>query len=200
MSEFFHDFFVADPMYSSAHDVPLVFSTLGNQIFQFLDLKEAFQVASCSKFYSNIVITSSTATSLLKSTKNVNKLGVFQLSIESAVSIGKFRKLLVKLVRGYEACIVLDDSGDICLDMGNLSDQYITPELEQMAPFDFETSPRIEKFLEKASFDEYDDFNPRHPECKDKLHKRGDSYFNSDIGNIASEALNSLDFAFDSKP
>jgi hypothetical protein len=43
----------------------------------------------------------------------------------------------------------------------------------------------IEKHLESASFDEYDDFNPRHPEYKaNRGHRRGGSYFNSDISDI----------------
>lgn len=47
----------------------------------------------------------------------------------------------------------------------------------------------IEKHLESASFDEFDDFNPRHPMPKDKVHRRGDSYFNSDISDVAARAL-----------
>lgn len=43
----------------------------------------------------------------------------------------------------------------------------------------------IEGRLESASFDEYDDFTPRHPVPKDKVHRRGDSYFNSDITEAA---------------
>jgi hypothetical protein len=39
--------------------------------------------------------------------------------------------------------------------------------------------------LGSASFDEYDDFTPRHPVPKDKVHRRGDSYFNSDITEVA---------------
>lgn len=43
----------------------------------------------------------------------------------------------------------------------------------------------IEGRLGSASFDEYDDFTPRHPVPKDKVHRRGDSYFNSDITEAA---------------
>jgi hypothetical protein len=43
----------------------------------------------------------------------------------------------------------------------------------------------IDKHLESASFDEYDDFNPRHPEYKaNRGHRRGGSCFNSDISDI----------------
>jgi len=48
---------------------------------------------------------------------------------------------------------------------------------------------RIMKCLEIASYDEYDDFNPRHPHPRNKTHRRGDSYFNSDITDIANDAL-----------
>ena len=49
----------------------------------------------------------------------------------------------------------------------------------------------IVKHLESASYDEYDDFTPRHPVPKDKVHRRGDSYFNSDVGDAAMIALDS---------
>lgn len=43
----------------------------------------------------------------------------------------------------------------------------------------------IDKHLESASFDEYDDFNPRHPEYNGhKGHRRGGSYFNSDMSDV----------------
>ncbi len=46
----------------------------------------------------------------------------------------------------------------------------------------------IQKCLESNSYDEYDDFTPRHPVPKDKVHRRGDSYFNSDIADAAKGA------------
>jgi len=42
----------------------------------------------------------------------------------------------------------------------------------------------LESRLESASFDEYDDFTPRHPVPRDKVHRRGDSLFNSDITEV----------------
>ena len=45
----------------------------------------------------------------------------------------------------------------------------------------------IEKHLESNSFDEFDDFNPRHPDYKS--HRRGGSFFNSDISDVANEAI-----------
>jgi hypothetical protein len=62
---------------------------------------------------------------------------------------------------------------------------------------------RIEKKLESESFDEYDDFNPRHPQPRDKTHRRGGSYFNSDISEIvdqvrpSEEAINLSQIAID---
>lgn len=46
----------------------------------------------------------------------------------------------------------------------------------------------IERAFEKNSYDEFDDFAPRHPMPKDNLHRRGDSYFNSDIADVARTA------------
>lgn len=43
----------------------------------------------------------------------------------------------------------------------------------------------IEKHLESNSFDEYDDFNPRHPDYKS--HRRGGSFFNSDLSDVAAQ-------------
>lgn len=45
----------------------------------------------------------------------------------------------------------------------------------------------IFKHLENLSYDEYDDFNPRHPKPREKAHRRGDSYFNSDIELVVNE-------------
>lgn len=47
----------------------------------------------------------------------------------------------------------------------------------------------IQRNIEAHSFDEYDDFTPTHPQPRDKTHRRGNSYFNSDIENHANKAL-----------
>lgn len=63
---------------------------------------------------------------------------------------------------------------------------------------DLDDGQPILKQLEVASYDEYDDFNPRHPnprtETGGKTHRRGDSYFNSDldIEALAQEALHGI--------
>ena len=65
---------------------------------------------------------------------------------------------------------------------------------------DLDDGQPILKQLEVASYDEYDDFHPRHPnprtltETGGKTHRRGDSYFNSDldIEALAQEALQGI--------
>mmetsp|Transcript_8761 Transcript_8761/g.14909 ORF Transcript_8761/g.14909 Transcript_8761/m.14909 type:complete len:210 (+) Transcript_8761:119-748(+) len=64
------------------------------------------------------------------------------------------------------------------VDSSEALDKFDEEEEEEEGAF-------IEKHLESASFDEYDDFNPRHPEYKaNRGHRRGGSYFNSDISDI----------------
>jgi hypothetical protein len=79
--------------------------------------------------------------------------------------------------------------------------KYGTPESPEPRPTSSENEApnntvadfSIEKRLESASYDEYDDFTPRHPMPRDKVHRRGDSYFNSDIGDAANVALDSAE-------
>lgn len=64
------------------------------------------------------------------------------------------------------------------LDGGEDYDKFDEEEEEEPGSF-------IDKHLESASFDEYDDFNPRHPEYRaNRGHRRGGSCFNSDISDI----------------
>lgn len=78
-----------------------------------------------------------------------------------------------------------DRNGRILLDVG--STEGLNPEPEpEPTPEELENQT-IFRQLEKCSMDEYDDFQPRHPMPKDRAHRRGDSYFNSDIETVVSE-------------
>lgn len=47
-----------------------------------------------------------------------------------------------------------------------------------------DSGPAILKHLERASCDEYDDYQPRHPNPRAGGHRRGDSLFNSDTSFV----------------
>ena len=104
---------------------------------------------------------------------------------------------------GSEGVLSIDmNQGRVVLDIGSAFkdnayftsavplDDLDTVDTAAVQENDYEEDDvRIMKCLEIASYDEYDDFNPRHPHPKNKTHRRGDSYFNSDITDIANDAL-----------
>eukprot|EP01035_Chromulina_nebulosa_P026165 gene26165-34219_t len=111
-----------------------------------------------------------------------------------------------KVVAGNEAILSIDsNTGRVILDIGSAfkdKDAYLASNVtavplsaDDLLHEAFIEQHHIEKHLEISSCDEYDDFNPRFPNPKDKSHRRGDSYFNSDVESHASEALGGFDLS-----
>jgi hypothetical protein len=96
-----------------------------------------------------------------------------------------------------EASVSIGSNGRINLDIGSAFNDRNTY-LATASPIENDEQVeniidhKIEKYLEISSYDEYDDFTPTHPLPKDKTHRRGNSYFNSDIEVHANQALSTL--------
>ena len=111
--------------------------------------------------------------------------------------------MLFRMVVGSEGVLSIDmNQGRVILDIGSAfkDNAYFTSAVPLVDLDTVNTTVvnengeeeddiKIMKCLEIASYDEYDDFNPRHPHPRTKTHRRGDSYFNSDITDIANDAL-----------
>ena len=176
-----------------------VFARCHGVIWSHLSLQDILMFSECSKFTSNIVITSSSIDRLIH-TAHGNMFDIFKFPIKYSfrfppqLTLGFFRSLIHQLKVSSEATISIDESsGRIILDIGNVfnaHDAYLVSEVE--AEPEQQEDQEIYKHLEMSSYDEYDDFNPRHPKPREKAHRRGDSYFNSDIELVVNELPNSL--------
>lgn len=103
------------------------------------------------------------------------------LKFPHSITTGMYRRVLHNLHHVQELTVQIDDrNGRILLDIGSALH-------EQEEDEDDGEHQEIFKHLEHFSCDEYDDFNPRHPMPKDRAHRRGDSYFNSDIDMVVGE-------------
>lgn len=180
-------------------------------IMSFLILEEILMLSSCSKFTSNNMhISIPRMESLIATNSRISsKLGPYQLSIANTVSLGNFRRILNTVLNSKKFIASIDmTTGQVILDAGcaykdreqflnsntilhDNSERSRSTGTSSTTTVEDEEDEKILKHLEVLSFDEYDDFNPRHPNPRDmsKTHRRGGSYFNSDIESIAQEAL-----------
>mmetsp|Transcript_24460 Transcript_24460/g.40798 ORF Transcript_24460/g.40798 Transcript_24460/m.40798 type:complete len:278 (+) Transcript_24460:121-954(+) len=176
-------------------DYPLlssVFGRVSDDIWTFLTLKEILTLSLCCKFTAGLGVSSQIIEKLVRDANKNTHLGKFRLSYSNELTTGLLRRMLNRLNTGIEANIYIDSSsGRIMMDIGsafNDKDAFLAQDVEVVsgAGSDFE-SQTIFKHLENFSVDEYDDFNPRHPKPREKAHRRGDSYFNSDIDMVVNE-------------
>lgn len=151
----------------------------------------------------------------------LRRFGKFQVTLvlTEDYALGIIRRILYQLMKTemIKAELSIDSlTGHIQLDIGNafasckpslLSSPRNNPKTSKSKKsFSFEEIKviededddknihRIEKFLEASSVDEFDDFKPRHPQPREaKGHRRGDSYFNSDIESITTDAIRHFD-------
>lgn len=142
----------------------------------------------------------------MESDPRLTHIGRYKLSFSSNVTLGLLRRILYRVAVGSEGVLSIDmNQGRVILDIGSAfkDNAYFTSavplvDLDTVSSSivnengDEEDDMKIMKCLEIASYDEYDDFNPRHPHPRTKTHRRGDSYFNSDITDIANDALAGL--------
>jgi hypothetical protein len=183
---------------ASVSNLTRVSKTSGNHIWCFLDLRDVLNVSVLCRDTAGLMISRENIQRFLESDSRVRSLGNYKLSFASDATLGLFRRILNRVVQGSEGTLSIDlNSGRVILDIGSAfkdrdtfmaSIVNVLPDNEPI-PGSYGDEP-ILKAIEHASFDEYDDFNPRHPQMK--THRRGGSYFNSDIGDCGAEALKGM--------
>lgn len=121
------------------------------------------------------------------------QIGNWKVSSFQAMKATTLLRVVKILHTPQDVVLILDDrNGRIVLDVNSINDMSgAETDTTEMLHEDPE-SMTIFKHLEKCSYDEYDDFQPRHPAPKERgaAHRRGDSYFNSDVETVISELGN----------
>lgn len=156
-------------------------------LWSFLDLKDVVNLSGVSR---------GTRTIPIGEIAGANFIGRFRIA-EWKISSFQVMKLIhmcriLRMIHSpMEVFLLFDDrNGRLLLDLGSTDGPLLAPQPEVSQEEEEEEdsgSQNIFRQLEKASYDEYDDFQPRHPMPKDRAHRRGDSYFNSDIETVVSE-------------
>jgi hypothetical protein len=194
MDSFQVDFFGSKVTTPKVQLILTVFKKVGNKLWSFITLEEILSLSVCSKSLAGLIISKDLVEGYLRGHPRVGFLGQFALSFSTDVTFGILRRILHRLTSGTQGLLNIDvQSGRVIMDIGsafNDQDAFLSTAI----PLDDDDSSSvadavIQKHLEIASYDEYDDFAPRHPLPREKTHRRGDSYFNSDVEYAASEAL-----------
>eukprot|EP00596_Hydrurales_sp_CCMP1899_P007691 CAMPEP_0119034244 /NCGR_PEP_ID=MMETSP1177-20130426/1249_1 /TAXON_ID=2985 /ORGANISM="Ochromonas sp, Strain CCMP1899" /LENGTH=192 /DNA_ID=CAMNT_0006991547 /DNA_START=306 /DNA_END=884 /DNA_ORIENTATION=+ len=145
----------------------------------------------------------------LEKNERIRSVGNYKLSFASDATFGLFRRVLYRVIHGTDGVLSIEgSSGRIILHIGSAfkdQDTYMAS-LVTAVPLAYDDEPHASSYgdepilrvLERASIDEYDDYNPRHP-TMGKTHRRGGSYFNSDVGSdmgdMATSGLKDFDLA-----
>jgi hypothetical protein len=180
-------------------------------IFSYLTLKESVKFSSCSIFTSNALLVPKHLIQryLDSSSSSSSSSSSWRLLISTSLTAGNVRRLMHSLQKMKTASLYLDpNNGHIMLDLGSAfhsRDAFLSSSVIPLVggggsssstttaeDDEAEVDQPILRNLEANSYDELDDYNPRHPNPRDMSkigHRRGDSYFNSDIEAIAQEAL-----------
>jgi len=171
----------------------LVFTDEEINVWDFMTLNDVLTLASASHFFSGLMVTNSTMDNLIKRRGlDINCAGRFNISFPNDLTIGMFGKVLSRLFspENDKAVItVMSKTGRIVLDIGSaLTDAEAEMPEDEEEEEEIDEAQMIYKHIEVTSCDEYDDFVPRHPIAKG-AHRRGDSYFNSDIDSCANEIV-----------
>lgn len=167
---------------------------VGSQLWSFLNIWEILRLSATSKTVAGFIISKELIDEILRRQPTLGFIGRFGLSFGSDVSFGVFRRIMSRIMTGTQGVISIDvQSGRINMDIGPAFTE-LDVLLPSALPYDDDDSSvpdvGIQKNLEIASYDEYDDFAPRHPLPREKTgHRRGDSFFNSDVEYAANEAL-----------
>ena len=193
------DFFVT----AAAPYLARVSRKFGNQIWQFLEISDILNVSVASRDSAGLMISVGNIQRFLTTNQKVQSIGSYKLSFSSDTTLGILRRILHRVIHGTEGVLSIEGStGRIILDIGSAfkdRDTYMAS-MATAVPLDDDDEPMLSAYgdepilraLEHASFDEYDDYNPRHP-TMGKPHRRGGSYFNSDVGSDMGEvALSGL--------
>lgn len=176
---------------------------VSNGIWNFLTIEDVLNMSVCSRYGASVVLSPEAIQLLVNRFKNAGQLGRFHLTFAHDLTSGMLRRVMNRLCRGTEAVIGVDENtGRVIVDIGSAFNDpqtvlasEVTPMLDHVLEEEEVDSPKkleaqtIFKYLEGNSYDEYDDFNPRHPRPKGREHRRGDSYFNSDSDMLAGSDL-----------
>jgi len=210
-----HDFFggpilLSNQAETTGHSTSKIIASydiVGSKIFDFFSLSDLLKWSVCSRSTAGSIVAKEVLDRVISSHPRTRYIGFFQLSFIGDLSAGLLRRTLSRVTGGHHGVLSIDSStGRVMLDIGsafNNQDTFfasavalpLSPSLRFGDDGISETGSDcgIRKDLEIASYDEYDDFAPRHPAPRAKTHNRGDSYFNSDVESIAQEALSSMD-------
>lgn len=179
----------------------------GNQIWQFLKISDVLNISVASRDSAGLMISVENIQRFLAANKKVQSIGSYKLSFSSDATLGILRRMLHRVIHGTEGVLSIEGStGRIILDIGSAFKDRDTfmASMVTAVPLEDDDEPMLAAYgdepilraLEHASFDEYDDYNPRHPKMG-KTHRRGGSYFNSDVGSdmgdIALSGLKEFD-------
>lgn len=156
------------------------------EIITYLDVSDIIQLSVTAKAFSSFVISQQASNSVLKSCSSINRIGNFALHFQSAMTLGMIRRVSCRLLTEREAAISVESSGRIIIDIGSALNDRDIRLVDASLMDDFEDSMwnennMIIKQIEISSVDEYDDFTSVFPAPKEKGHRRGNSYFNSDV-------------------
>lgn len=201
----FIEYFFNSPLEASSKLATVLVNT-ENLIWPYLEIKDILSYSVTSKSSASLVLTERGVNAILQSDPRISHIGKFQIVISSPMTLGILRRTIFRLVQEKTLSLSIGTNGRILLDIGSafndrdafLASATLIPNdnnTDEAEEDDEITDMVIQKHLEIASYDEYDDFTPRHPLPKDKTHRRGNSLFNSDIEVYANQALNMDDIA-----
>ena len=125
-----------------------------------------------------------------------NIAGRFNINLPQDLTLGMFRRVLNRVFSplNNQAILHVSKEGRVVMDIGsalNDNDVYLAsahPFEDADEEEEVDEAHQIHRHIEVTSCDEYDDFVPRHPMARGS-HRRGDSYFNSDIDTAANTLL-----------
>ena len=146
-------------------------------VLSYCDLRDVMMLSLTSKVASSIPLSENMAQILIEGNESARRVDIQFLDLRNC-TLGTIRLSLYRLIIG-----VMQPSFDFDR-LGNVSIGAFCEDTDSSRS---EEVFLIEKHLESTSYDQYDDFNPRHPDYKS--HRRGGSFFNSDISDAASQAV-----------
>ena len=125
----------------------------------------------------------------LISTNSLPIIGRFNVCLPNDLSMGAFTRVLSRMMSPTydKAVLTVLKNGRVVLDISGPKDSY-EEDTDEEDDEEENEDHKIHKHIEGPSCDEYDDFVPRHPMAKGQ-HRRGDSYFNSDIDLYADQVM-----------
>ena len=168
------------------------------EIFKFLTLFELLNFSLTSKEISKLKISLEIIENLLLENKQTKEIP-FQLFFNlNSLTLQLLRKQLFQFFQQNSSLSSSSSSSSATSLSSTLQSSILQSSIPSSSSIIDESNSNpnnpnnnnmdvvpIEKHLESNSFDEYDDFNPRHPDYKS--HRRGGSFFNSDLSDIAAQ-------------